>query len=49
MLSIESKEFIRLFNFLKRLEILSADEEFDRFYVWVQEVESYVKTYSEIH
>lgn len=41
MISIEAKVMMKIFTMLKKLEILSKDEEFNMFYVWIEQVEEY--------
>lgn len=46
LISAEAKSTMRLFTSFQRIGLLSKSEEFDRFYVWMNEVEQYAKRYN---
>lgn len=45
IISIEAKDMMKLFTLFQRLGILSKEEEFDMYYVWMQKVERYAEEY----
>lgn len=44
--SIEAKNLMKMFTMFQKLGILSKEEEFDRYYVWMRKVGIYVREYS---
>lgn len=47
VVSPQAKSAMDVFKLLKKLGVLSKTEKFDRFYVWMREVEAYAETYCE--
>lgn len=45
--SQEAKDVMNVFKLLQKLDIIDKAEEFDRFYIWMREVEAYAETYSQ--
>ena len=43
--SIEAKTAMNVFKVLQKLDIIDKAEEFDRFYIWMREVEEYAETH----